>query len=103
MEVEMHLKKAGFPINNLNVVMELGSTSAIKAAVESGLGVSIISKWAVKEELKAGILSQVKIKEDEFYRTLRIIYHKKKFRTQACEEFLRFLKSDDLVQILEEE
>ena len=101
MEVELHLKKAGFSVNNLNIAMELGSTSAIKAAVESGLGVSIISKWAVKEELKAGILAQVKIKEDDFLRTLRIIYHKKKFRTQACEEFLRFLKSDDLVELLE--
>ena len=101
LEMEQHLKKAGFSANNLNVIMELGSTSAIKAAVESGLGVAMISKWAVQEKVKAGLLAQVKLKEDEFERNFRIIYHKKKFRTQASEEFLRFLKSDDIKEILE--
>ena len=93
MEMEQHLKKAGFSANNLNVIMELGSNSAIKAAVESGLGVAMISRWAVQDSVRAGVLAQVKLKEDEFERTFRIIYHKKKFRTQASEEFLRFLKS----------
>lgn len=101
MEMEQHLKKAGFSANNLNVIMELGSNSAIKAAVESGLGVAMISRWAVQDSVRAGVLAQVKLKEDEFERTFRIIYHKKKFRTQASEEFLRFLKSDDIQGLLE--
>ena len=101
MEMEQHLKKAGFSANNLHVIMELGSNSAIKAAVESGLGVAIISKWAVQGSVKAGDLAQVKLKEDEFERNFRIIYHKKKFRTQASEEFLRFLKSDEISELLE--
>lgn len=102
MEMEQHLKKAGFSANNLNVIMELGSNSAIKAAVESGLGVAMISRWAVQDSVRAGVLAQVKLKEDEFERTFRIIYHKKKFRTQASEEFLRFLKSDDIQGLLED-
>lgn len=101
LEMEQHLKRAGFSANNLNVIMELGSTSAIKAAVESGLGVAMISKWAVQEKVKAGLLAQVKLKENELERNFRIIYHKKKFKTQASEEFLRFLKSDDIKEILE--
>lgn len=101
MEMEQHLKKAGFSANNLHVIMELGSNSAIKAAVESGLGVAMISRWAVQDSVRAGVLAQVKLKEDEFERTFRIIYHKKKFRTQASEEFLRFLKSDDIQGLLE--
>ena len=101
-EMEQHLKKAGFSANNLNVIMELGSNSAIKAAVESGLGVAMISRWAVQDSVRAGVLAQVKLKEDEFERTFRIIYHKKKFRTQASEEFLRFLKSDDIQGLLED-
>lgn len=101
MEMEQHLKKAGFSANNLHVIMELGSNSAIKAAVESGLGVAMISRWAVQDSVKAGEMAQVKLKEDEFERSFRIIYHKKKFRTQASEEFLRFLKSDEVAEILE--
>ena len=101
-EIELHLKKAGFSANNLNIIMELGSSSAIKAAVESGLGISILSKWAVQDKVKAGLLHTINLKEDEFTRVFRIIYHKKKFKTQASEEFLRFLKSDEIEQIIEQ-
>ncbi|MGM9525075.1 MAG: selenium metabolism-associated LysR family transcriptional regulator, partial [Peptococcaceae bacterium] len=101
-EIEQHLKKAGFSANNLNIIMELGSSSAIKAAVESGLGISILSKWAVQDKVKAGLLHTINLKEDEFTRVFRIIYHKKKFKTQASEEFLRFLKSDEIEQIIEQ-
>lgn len=100
-ETEQHLKKVGFSANNLNVIMELGSTSAIKAAVESGLGMSIISKWAAKEKVKLGHLAQVGFKEDNFEREFAVIYHKKKFRTQAAEEFLRFVKSEEALELLE--
>ena len=99
-ETEQHLKKAGFSANNLNIIMELGSSSAIKAAVESGLGISILSKWAVQDKAKAGLLHTINLKEDEFTRVFRIIYHKKKFKTQASEEFLRFLKSDEIETII---
>lgn len=100
-ETEQHMKKAGFSPNNLNVIMELGSTSAIKAAVESGLGVSIISKWAAKEKVRIGKLAQLNFEEDSFVREFNIIYHKKKFRTQAAEEFLHFLKSEEPLHLLE--
>lgn len=100
-EIEQHLKKAGFPASNLNIVMELGSSSAIKAAVESSLGISILSKWAVQDKVNAGTLHAIRLKEDDFDRTFRIIYHKKKFKTQASEEFLRFLKSDEIGKIIQ--
>ena len=88
--------------SGLVTVMVRGDVGAVKAAVESGLGVAMISRWAVQDSVRAGVLAQVKLKEDEFERTFRIIYHKKKFRTQASEEFLRFLKSDDIQGLLED-
>ncbi|MFP5528487.1 selenium metabolism-associated LysR family transcriptional regulator [Peptococcus simiae] len=93
-EIEHHLKLAGFSANNLNVIMRLGSTTALKTAVKIGHGFTILSHWAIKNELKAGTLSMTKLKEDEFKRRFRIVYHKKKFKTQANEEFLRFLKTE---------
>lgn len=100
-ETEQHLKKVGFSDKNLNVIMELGSTSAIKAAVESGLGVSVISKWAAKEKVKLGQLAQLAFKEDNFEREFSVIYHKKKFRTQAADAFLTFIKSSETLELLE--
>ena len=99
-EMEQHLKKAGFTANNLNIIMELGSSSAIKAAVESNLGISVLSKWAIQDKVAAGTLHSINLKEIDFNRTFQIIYHKKKFKTQASEEFLRFLKSDDIENVV---
>ena len=74
--------------------MRLGSTNAIKSAVRNGYGFTIVSRWAIKDDLKMGNLAMVKIKEDEFKRRFRIVYHKKKFKTQAAEEFLKFIESE---------
>ena len=92
-EIHSYMKKSGFAPYNLNVMMKLGSTKAIKTAVKNGIGFTIISRWAVKEELRDGSLAMIRIKEDKFKRQFRIVYHKKKFKTQANEEFIRFLKS----------
>lgn len=93
-EIEHHLKAAGFSVNNLNVMMKLGSTTAIKAAIKNSFGFTILSKWAIRDELRDGTLSVINLKEDAFKRRFRIVYHKKKFQTQASEEFLRFLKTE---------
>lgn len=55
--VERTLKEMGdIP---LNVQMELGSTTAVKEAIESGLGFSILSRTDVQRKLEAGVLVQV--------------------------------------------
>ncbi len=46
---------------NLNVILELESTESIKSAVESGLGVSIVSKSAISKELKLNTLKYLTI------------------------------------------
>ena len=37
--------------------MELGSTGAIKQAVAAGLGISVVSRWAIDLELQVGRLA----------------------------------------------
>lgn len=45
---------------DLDVQMELGSTSAVKEVLETGLGFSILSRAAIQRELKAGTLAIAK-------------------------------------------
>ncbi|SMB93286.1 DNA-binding transcriptional regulator, LysR family [Desulfonispora thiosulfatigenes DSM 11270] len=97
--IESTLKEVGFPLENLNVAMELGSTSAITAAVKNDLGMSIISKWAAREMVEEGLLSTTKLDETKFTRQFTIIMKKDKFRTHAIEEFLGFLNTDKLKRI----
>jgi DNA-binding transcriptional LysR family regulator len=50
--VELALQKAGFKLKAFKKVMQLDSTEAIKSAVEAGLGVGFVSRWAIAKELE---------------------------------------------------
>jgi DNA-binding transcriptional LysR family regulator len=54
--VESALEKAGFKLKAFKRVMDLDSTESIKSAVEAGLGVGFISRWAISKELELGTL-----------------------------------------------
>jgi DNA-binding transcriptional LysR family regulator len=54
--VEMALEKAGLKVKAFHKVMDLDSTEAIKSAVEVGLGVSFVSRWAISKELELNTL-----------------------------------------------
>jgi DNA-binding transcriptional LysR family regulator len=50
--VEIALARQGVKANSLRIVMELDSTEAIKSAVEAGLGVGFVSRWAIAKDLR---------------------------------------------------
>ena len=50
--VEMALGRNGVKLSSLRIVMELDSTEAIKSAVEAGLGIGFVSRWAMATDLR---------------------------------------------------
>ena len=54
--VEMALENAGFKLKSFKNVIDLDSTEAIKSAVEVGLGIGFVSRWAISKELELGAL-----------------------------------------------
>ena len=50
--IKQKLLEKGITEEELNVVMRLGSTAAVKRAVESGLGVSFVSEKAIENEIR---------------------------------------------------
>jgi len=50
--IEMALERQGLKRSSLQVVMELDSTEAIKSAVEAGLGIGFVSRWAIAKDLR---------------------------------------------------
>jgi LysR family transcriptional regulator, transcriptional activator of the cysJI operon len=55
------LGKAGFKLKSFKKVMTLDSTEAIKSAVEAGLGVGFVSRWASSKELELGTLKVAQV------------------------------------------
>ena len=52
--IELALERQGVKRSSLHIVMELNSTEAIKSAVEAGLGVGFVSRWAIAKDLRLG-------------------------------------------------
>lgn len=91
MIIENRLQKKGIAPESLRLAMELGSTRAIITAVEAGLGISLVSRWAADEALKLGLLKEIRVEDMEFTRSLYLITNKLKYRGTATEVFLGFL------------
>ena len=92
MAVEKALRKKGMSLKQFNVVMEMGSTSAVKEGVKAGLGLAFISKRAVEEELKQGLFSRIHVEGiDPISRQLYIVSHRGRTLSPIGMEFLRFL------------
>lgn len=91
--IEKILGRHGVTINDMKISSILGSTEAIKDAVENGLGVSIISRWAARKENKYGTLKLLNLKEEKMVRDFSLIVHKNSVSSGSLEEFINFLKS----------
>ncbi|MGB9762057.1 MAG: selenium metabolism-associated LysR family transcriptional regulator [Caldimicrobium thiodismutans] len=86
------LEERGINLSKLNIVGEMGSTEAVKAAVKEGLGLSFVSKRAIELEASLGIIKEVKIRNFQIIRKFYLVYFKNKKFSLATEKFLKFFK-----------
>ena len=73
--------------------MEFGSTQIIKEAVEAGLGVSLLSYWAIRKEVSAGSLALLRVEGTPIIRNFSLITPSTKFHTKAAEVFMDELRA----------
>lgn len=98
--IEKNLAKHGIVPHNIKISFIMGSTESIKGAVEEGLGVSIVSRWAAKKEVRYGTLKTARFKEQEIVRDFSLIYRKPVTYTHALDKFLGFLKNYSFDKLL---
>ncbi len=75
-----------------NVALETGSVQAIKQFTMSGLGISLLPKVAVTDELSSGRLVALNWAGPDFNIISQVIYHKDKWISPALREFLNLAK-----------
>jgi len=90
--ISKYFLDAGLRSSNINTLMELGSSEAIKGAVASDMGISILSRAAIAKELKLGILKEIAL-DPPLKRPFSFVYQKQKFRLNAIEELLNFARA----------
>lgn len=79
--VNNKLLASGLP---LETVMEMNNPEAVKKAVQGGLGLAFLSRFAVETELKAKTLAAVRVKDFNLNRELKIVYRKDKHFSRAA-------------------
>lgn len=86
------IKERGWQSDEVNVVMELGSTQAVKEAVKSGIGITALSSLAVREELLNGSLKRLAIADGPINRKFSLIFQRERFWTYVADRFRSFLE-----------
>lgn len=88
---EQALMDTGYSVEELQVVMEISSIEATKGAVRSGLGVAVMSQWAVKEEVARGKLKTLRIEGMPMTRSFYLIQNDASYQTEATSQLIRLI------------
>ena len=91
-EAERLLGGQGVSCGSIKVAGIFGSTDAVKQAAKVGLGLTILSRYAVTEELKHKLLKEVKLAAPPMKRMFYIATHKKRTLPLLYALFLDHLK-----------
>jgi len=94
--IEVFLLRQNIHTSQLKTRAVLGSSTAIKEAVKSDLGVAIISDLAIRDELTYGVLRKIKIKELEMKRSFFIVTPQKRSMPNHYQVFADFLQTKQL-------
>jgi DNA-binding transcriptional LysR family regulator len=97
--VEKAIVAAGLKQKDLKIHMELDSTEGLLSAVEAGLGVTFVSRWAVRNQLSLGRLKIAHVRGLKLSRQFSIAYPAGPEPTGNVGAFRRFLlsQSSDVV------
>jgi DNA-binding transcriptional LysR family regulator len=68
------LAKVGVKKKDVKTVMELDSTEGLLSAVEAGLGVTFVSRWAVRNQLALQTLGIARVKGIKLSRKFSFAY-----------------------------
>jgi DNA-binding transcriptional LysR family regulator len=90
--LERYLEQEGIHFSDLHVALTLGSTEAVKAGVEAGAGVSIVSRLSLGAELRTGSIVAVPVDDVRMARSFLLVYPKLSYRKVVVETFLAFCR-----------
>jgi Transcriptional regulator len=86
-------RQLGHVANHMKVAFQMGSTEAVKKAVENSLGISIVGISSIERELQLKTLAAVPIEGVALYKEYKIIYRNDKYLSEGAKRFIAVLRS----------
>ena len=84
-------EQAGHDSQEFKVVAEMGSTDAIRQAIKAKVGVSILSRRAIADELQFEQLCHIPVKGLSLARNFYLVTHNKRSRSPVGQAFVDYL------------
>jgi len=88
------LEAHGFELSKLFVVAEMATTEAIRQSIKARIGISVLSRQAVDEDLQQGYLVAVSIRGIRFHRPFYLIQRENRQLSPLCEAFLEHVRME---------
>jgi DNA-binding transcriptional LysR family regulator len=85
-EFEAVLHRAGLACRDLSVALELPSNEAVRAAIEAGLGATVISASVAAPGLQSGLLRQIPFALPA--RSFQVLRHRERYRSRSADALL---------------
>jgi DNA-binding transcriptional LysR family regulator len=79
---------------NWKIAGVYNNTEAIKQAVRGNLGLAVVPKISVEEEIDLGQIWMVEVNGLNLKRKFNLVYHRQKFMTIAIQSFIRSCKQN---------
>ncbi len=89
--IEQAFKEHNVDIKQLQTIAYVENTESIKQCIRKSLGVSILSKRAIEDEVKYNLLSYKKIKNINLNRKFYFVYHSQRSPSPLEIEFQKFV------------
>lgn len=95
--MEDNFRRIEFTLGKKQVAAEFSSTASIKEAAKCGIGVAVISRIAVLDELKNGSLREISLQKVTMERYFYLVRHKDRTLPSPYQKFCEFLKQQKLL------
>lgn len=91
-EAQKQLRKAGIDMGDLDIIASIDNQETIKRSVRQGMGVSILSRLATKEEVQDRHILEFMIPQSDEGRDINFVYNKNTPLTANVERFIKVIK-----------
>lgn len=91
-EAEKQFARAGISVEKLDVIASIENQETIKKSVSQGLGISVLSALASKDEVEEGHILAFPIPGADSGRDINLVYNKNYQLSRSAERFIRIVK-----------
>ena len=91
---DLYLDSIHLSPENLNVIARTNDLESTKRMIQNGMGISILSKYAVKDLEAQGVILTLPL-ESGIHRSFYIVYRKDNPLKSAFQDFIQYVKCQD--------